>query len=167
MLMKQSYFTLLFILLIAGGVGAQVQTRFLEGLSLEESGIFGVPRLGTVQELPKIDLAKLMEEDDLQQSMAVPFRFGYAMDVNYSVSNSGRWYDKPEGRIWKLNLRSEGAYSINHIFDQLVLQVGGELYIYNGERTMLQGPLTAEITNKSHTYGTDLIQGDFITLELF
>jgi lysyl endopeptidase len=165
--MRQFYITLLFIFLIAGGVVAQVQTRFLEDLSLDESGIFGVPSLGTVQDLPKNDVAKLVEEDELQESMAVPFRFGYAMDVNYSVSNSGKWYDKPEGRVWKLNLRSEGAFSINLIFEQLVLPSGGELYIYNGERTMLYGPLNAEITNKSQTFSTDLIQGDFITLELF
>lgn len=88
--MRQFYITLLFIVLISGGVVAQVQTRFLEDLSLDDSGIFGAPPLGTVQDLPKIDLAKLVEEDELQESMAVPFRFGYAMDVNYSVSNSGK-----------------------------------------------------------------------------
>lgn len=123
--------------------------------------------LGTVTTLPRVDASTLMMEDAEQQLMAVPFRFGHAVDVNYTVGNSGRWYQKPEGRVWKLNIRSEGAYSINLIFDQLVLPMGAELYIYNETRTMVYGPLTSEITNETIKFGTDLIQGELITLELF
>lgn len=165
--MKTFYLFLLLAYLIPTGVEAQVQTR-LSGYSLlDNSGIFGVAPLESVHVLPKIDIVRLLEEDALEESAAVPFRFGYAVDVDLTSQNSGKWFEKPEGRVWKLNIKSEGAYSINLIFDQLQLPRGGELYIYNGDRTMIYGPLTPEVTNQSVSFGTDLIQGGLITLELF
>lgn len=97
----------------------------MEDLSLDESGIFGVPSLGTVQDLPKIDLAKLIEEDELQESMAVPFRFGYAVDVNYTVSNSGgsggdlggsREEDYASKRLHYLPLRGKKTHLVKQTY---------------------------------------------------
>ena len=67
-------------------------------------------------QLPSIDIEALILEDEIEQmDKSVPFRFGTPFEVNYNLDNSGQWIDTDLGRIWRLSITSEGAYSINLI----------------------------------------------------
>src|SRR5690606_7273057 len=123
---------------------------------------------GAMKQFPKVDVFSLQQEDSLQASMgSVPFRFGYALEANYTLQNDGTWFDISNGRVWKLDILSQGAYSMNFIFEDLFLPEGGELYLYNQDRTMVYGPISNKNSGDSDVFGTDLIQGDMISLELF
>jgi hypothetical protein len=63
--------------------------------------------------------------------MILPYRFGKAIDVNHTLVNSGTWFKIDSGRVWKLKIRTDGAYSISLIFSKLILSGQSELYIYN------------------------------------
>jgi hypothetical protein len=97
----------------------------------------------------------------------MPFRFGYAIDVNYTLENSGIWHENKEGRVWKLGVQSHGAYSLNFIFEDLLLPDGAEIYLYNNDRTMVYGPITGKEGGSSKEFGTDLIKGETVIIELF
>mgnify|MGYP003643260757 CR=1 FL=1 len=146
---------------------AQIQTQYAEQALLGERGYHNVAELGSIRQLPKIDVHRLLQEDSAVANLGVPFRFGYATEVNYDLSNSGSWYEITDGKVWKLRIKSPEAFSINLIFDDLVLPEGGEMYLYNEDRTMVYGPVTSQNYDGTGNFSTDLIQGDLITLELF
>jgi len=43
------------------------------------------------------------------------------------LENSGNWENFKQGKLWKLKIFSEGALSLNMIFDQFFLSEGAEL----------------------------------------
>lgn len=92
---------------------AQVRTQLAKVSIVPQSGMFGAPDIQTLIDIAPIDLSKVLAEDKLEEGANVPFRFGVGVDVNYTAENSGKWYDVPGGRVWKLKVRSPGAYSIN------------------------------------------------------
>jgi V8-like Glu-specific endopeptidase len=117
--------------------------------------------------LSKVEISQLLVEDDAEKELGLPFRFGKDIDVDLGLKNSGQWEDVKGGRIWKIKITSENAYSINLIFDNFRLSNEAELYIYNEDETMIIGPILSKNNNKSEVFATDLIQGQSIILELF
>lgn len=71
------------------------------------------------------------------------------------------------GKLWKLEIFSENALSINLIFDDFYLATSAKLIIYNKEKSMVMGPITSEVNNEYKSFATDIIKGQSIVLELF
>lgn len=118
--------------------------------------------------MPLIDVEALLAEDEEEIKLGLPFRFGYSMKVNLNLQNSGNWTELNDGRrIWTLNIVSKGAYSINLAYDEFYIPEGGELYIYNIDKTVLQGPISSEHNTLNKKFATDLIQGESIILEYY
>jgi len=114
--------------------------------------------------LPAVDHAALLAED-AQESKDVPLRFGYPHDVNYNLNNSGTWEDTKDGRVWRLRIESRGAYSLNLVFDQFDLPVGGQLFVYNDNHQYMIGSFTEANENPDGRFATQPVPGDAITLE--
>lgn len=162
--MKQLFATTL-LLLIYSTLFAQIQTRINSGQ--EEQFKSKSNSLPPVVRLPQIDIEALKKEDEVGNSNGLPPRFGKDIDVNYSLDNSGVWENAIGGRIWKLEIFSENAFSINLIIENFELSEGSELYFYNRDRSMVVGPITYEANNPRKKIATDLIRGESIILELF
>ena len=109
-----------------------------------------------------LDVAALMAEDDLEsaQGSPPPLRFGYAFAVSLGLDSAGTWTELPNGdRLWRLRIVAPGAYSINLLYDDFWLPVGGRLFIYNEDRHMVLGAFTAA-NNKDHgKFSTGLVRG--------
>jgi hypothetical protein len=116
------------------------------------------------QSLPSVDHATLLAEDE-QESKDVPLRFGYPHEVNFNLNNSGTWEDTKDGRVWRLRIESRGAYSINLVFDQFDVPVGGQLFVYNDRHAYVIGAFTQENENPDGRFATQPVPGDAITLE--
>ncbi len=118
--------------------------------------------------MPTVDVQALIAEDLAEQSKDLPYRFGAPFDVNYSLENSGTWENLDDGgRLWRLNIYSAGAYSINLIYSEYKLPEGAQLFVYNREHDMVIGAFTSR-NNKDHgKMATGLVKGDFITLEYY
>jgi hypothetical protein len=162
---------IIIILLILVGVVnsyAQVNTKtFEKNKAFENYPKFKISlKKSPVLKMPKFDIALMLEEDDAVSGMDVPFRFGKGFDVNYTLKD-GHWENANNGRVWSLLFQSEGAYSINFIFSELLLPEGGELYMYNTDGTMVYGPVTSKQNLKKGTFLTDLVQGDAVTIHIF
>lgn len=99
-----------------------------------------------------VDLEALLAEDEaeMEQDESVPYRFGYAFEVDLGLDNGGTWTELPNGdRIWRLRIVSPGAYSINLIYDDFWLPEGAKFFIYNVDRSTVIGAFTAA-NNKEH-----------------
>lgn len=115
--MKQLFATTL-LLLIYSTLFAQIQTRINSGQ--EEQFKSKSNSLPPVVRLPQIDIEALKKEDEVGNSNGLPPRFGKDIDVNYSLDNSGVWENAIGGRIWKLEIFSENAFSINLIIEKVL-----------------------------------------------
>ncbi len=118
-----------------------------------------------VIQMPKINTDSIIQNDTTNTSL---FRFGYAIDVDFGIDNSGTWDTLPSGdKIWRLKISSDGAYSINLIYDDFRMPEGSQFFVYNKDRNMILGAFSS-LNNKSHNkFSTDLVKGDVITLEYY
>lgn len=115
-------------------------------------------------DMPLVDVESYKREDELTKGEAKPFRFGVEIPVAISLKN-GIWQTLANGdRIWNVSIVSPNAQSINLIFKKYKLPTGGKLFVYNKEKQVL-GAFTDVNNSADGIFATDLIQGDFITIE--
>jgi hypothetical protein len=161
------YLIILILVLIVLNLSAQVLTQKVNSKSIEESiKLVGKSAIDVVT-MPVFDVNKLLAEDEINKGLDLPYRFGYAFMVDFDMQNSGTWSEVENGRIWSLKIVSKGAYSINLAYNKFYLPKNSRLYIYNEEKSVLQGPFTSENNTKDGTFSSDLIQGSAIILEYF
>ena len=91
--------------------------------------------------------------------------FGKLLPCDISFMEESTATDINGGRIYTLQLSSEGAYSIGIRTDGLAIADGSELYLYNNSKDDILGALTHD--NQDATSLTRQIQGDTINIELF
>lgn len=167
--MKRIYLFLVCTIFSALQSYAQVETRYYQEDDIE-SVIPDFLRLKmntTVKKLPTFDLEKMRKEDAEMEGMDVPYRFGKGFDVSYTLSD-GLWHDVDEGRVWTMTFESEGALSLNYIFENMYLPDGACLFIMNQDKTIVYGPVTSEVlAPKESTFLTDIIPGSNSTIFLF
>ena len=72
--------------------------------------------------LPAIDVAKLEEEDMIDQQNEIPPRFGFPHKVKVNLLSHGTWIDLENGdRIWCMEIDCPSAKSINLLYDKFWL----------------------------------------------
>ncbi|NJO87803.1 MAG: hypothetical protein HC831_01735 [Chloroflexia bacterium] len=120
-----------------------------------------------VTKLKGIDIVNILKEDSIDRVKGLPKRFGKSNNVNLDIDKNGIWTSDELGRVWELSIHSKGAHSLNLIFDKFKLPTGASLIIYNEDTSFILGPITHEANNKYNRYSTDLIKGDFATIQLF
>lgn len=119
--------------------------------------------------LPQVDLTRTLQEDAINDvTKNAPWRFGYTHNTNLNLNNSGVWETLPNGdKVWRLQINSRNAISMNVILDNFQLAPGAVLHMYDVNRTELQGAYTSANNNDAKTLGTMPIQAESIILELY
>lgn len=119
---------------------------------------------------PGKSIAAALIEDEIERKNGLPPRFGLKIETDLNMENSGTWEDLADGsRLWRLQIKSPGAKSINLIYDAFHLPPGGRFHIYNSKRSHVIGAFT-ELNNKGTLespgeFATGLVYGDEIILE--
>lgn len=154
------------ILFLTFDVSAQLVDK---GAPISWNGKISPKKKDNVIKMPQFDLQAVLREDAVNdKDKTKPWRFGYNHEVNFGTENSGEWIDlKNGGKIWLLNIYSPGAKTINVIFDQFYIPEGAYLQMYNRDRKHLVGAYTHILNNEAQILGTELVQGDYITLEYY
>ena len=118
-----------------------------------------------------VDARALIEEDEKlrAEDAQIPFRFGYAIDVDIDIKKVGIKTTLVDGgNLWQLKIHCPDAYSINLIYSNFRLAKGSKFFIYNKDRTMILGAFTPEVSNNPYNeFATDLVQGNTIVLEYY
>jgi PKD repeat protein len=119
--------------------------------------------------MQKVDIDRLKAEDAINDlNKEVPWRFGENMQVNYDMHNSGVWDVLEHGdKVWRLGIKSAGAFSINLTFDNYHLPPGASLFIYNLDKSDLIGAFTDFNNQESRVFATTLVKGDQIVIEYY
>lgn len=119
--------------------------------------------------MPKVNVDSLLVVDAMDKDTEKPFRFGYAIDVDMDLKDSGTWDILEDGsKIWRLKIYSEEAYSINLIFDKFWLPKESEFFVYNEDKRIVLGAFTDDVSNNEYNkFATDVIQGNTVVLEYY
>ncbi len=159
---------LLVLMLDSVTVSAQVRSRrFGQAQELKSYGVVGAKsQLTPTLSLPAVDAAPLLAQDELDSKKDVPFRFGVKQNVSVNVMDAASKSEQDGYRIYEYQIKSAGAFSLNLIFDSFQLKPGSKLFLYNGDRTMIMGPITDAQNSSSGQFWTDLLEGAAMTIEL-
>ncbi|MBT5956908.1 MAG: hypothetical protein HOG97_09150 [Candidatus Marinimicrobia bacterium] len=118
-------------------------------------------------DLPTIDHQSFLTRDANSVSKDEPYSFGESQSVNFNMADHGEWTETVDGKIWKLTLRSMGAYSLNLIYNIYNIPPGAELYLFDENRSTILGAFT-DFNHKPHGgFSTAPTAGDVVTLEYF
>ncbi len=122
-----------------------------------------------VEKMPKVDVENLIKEDLVMDTIKdIPWRFGKNIDVNINPENAGRWDYLDNGdKIWRVDIYSANAFTINLTFDQYLLPPGAELYVYNQDRSDVIGAFTDYNNQEDGYFATTLVRGDYVTIEYY
>ena len=119
--------------------------------------------------LASFDVKKLMDEDKVNdKDKSKPWRFGNEIYVDHSANDVGEWTTLPNGdRIWRMTYKSEGAHTLNFMFDIFWIPEGATLYVYNNEKNDLIRPFTHHNNNPEEVLGTWFVKGDQAWIEYY
>ena len=116
--------------------------------------------------MPELDVDALLEEDK-NSPPGTPYRYGYSFEVDYSMDNSGTWTELEEGKLWRLAIKSEDAYSISLYYDAFFLPEGAYLFAYNRSNSTIYGAYTKENNDESGLFSTAQVEGDECIIEYY
>lgn len=115
--------------------------------------------------LPATDIQKELAKD--AKAGVGPLRFAVPHPVQVSPVTHGTWEQVPDGRIWRLRLRSDGSTDLNLGFSTFWLPQGATLHLVSESEAYYQGPYTAG-DNKDHgQLWTPVVPGSSMVVELF
>ncbi len=111
---------------------------------------------------------ELYGDGENEDKLNLPHRFAKLIPVNYNPENSGTWEDLGNGgRVWRLAVYAENAEALFLYYDDFFLPKGYKMFLYDGVNNQLKGAFTSENNNKSGLFATELISGDYLTIELY
>ena len=117
--------------------------------------------------MPNFDIDQLLIEDQNYRS-GKPFRYGNIFEVEYNLNNSGTWEILDDGsKLWRLEIKSEGAYAIGIEYDYFHLPVNSEFYVYSSNKENIYGAYSHHNNQIDYLFATPLVKGDVITLEYY
>ena len=132
---------------------------------------WSLDNLNTVEphRLKSFNVKKLIDEDIINdKDKSKPWRFGYDIYVDHNANDVGEWTTLPNGdRIWRMTYKSEGAYTLNFMFDSFRIPEGAILFVYNNDRDDLIRPFTHHNNNDEDILGTWLVNGDQAWIEYY
>lgn len=125
----------------------------------------GVP----VVEMPSVD-NEILKSQVAEKINSGPklksFQFAHPFEVFLTPENSGEWLPADDGtRVWRLKIRSEGAYSLNLIFEKFKLPEGARLFLFNEKENYTLGAFTSFNNKISGFFAVSPVAGDEITVQ--
>lgn len=119
--------------------------------------------------MPSFNVQQMIDEDKLNENQInKPLRFAKVFELNVDIKKIGLEENIiASGTIYRLKIKSIGAYSLNFIFSQFELPPGAELYIYNTEKNQVVGALTEFNNNDAKVVPVQPVKGDEATIEYY
>jgi len=95
----------------------------------------------SVFEMPAVDTDALLKEDLLNESnFRSSYRFAHTFDTDIDLRRDFAAETLPDGvKVWRTNIVSKGAYSINLLLKNFDLPEGGRLFVYSADGRQVLG----------------------------
>ena len=100
-------------------------------------------------EMPSFDVAEELRLSE-NEAQFKSLYFAHKFFVHLRPDNSGIRFTNTDGtNVWRVGIRSRGAYSINILFSKFHLAKGAKVFVYNADQTQILGSYTDE-NNTEH-----------------
>ncbi len=116
-------------------------------------------------EMEPVDNNELLINEKSDPKNLKTFCFAKSFNVDISPDFTGVWEVRGEMKIWRLALRSKSAWSINLIFDKMIIPQGASLFIYTPDHSKILGAFTSNSEQSSGYFSTYPIAGDEMVVE--
>ncbi len=119
---------------------------------------------------PPPDLTKFIAED--AKSVGGPYRYGVevatpGLSLRGGKASHGVLENLPDGRkVWRMELVSPGALSLDLAFAKLWLPAGAELFITSRDGKVTRGPIRAADVQADGRYYSAYVPGDSAIIEV-
>lgn len=118
--------------------------------------------------MPAHDFAEDIAAAQTFEKMGNYPRFARSFDVNLSMLNAGTWTELENGdRVWRLNLKSNGALATSLFYDNFFIPEGATLHVYSPDRKHIQGSYTHPDNQGNELFSTEFIKGAESIVEYF
>lgn len=118
-------------------------------------------------EMPRFDLNRFLQQKPFDDKMLKPLIFAKPFELALEPSRDGSWITLPDGsRLWRLALKSEGALSLNLIFNSFRLKPGVSVFVYNRDRSDILGAFDHRNNRPSGTLALSPVRGDELIIEM-
>ena len=107
----------------------------------------------------------LQLKDAQSKNQNKKYTFAKSFDVDISPQNSGVWDEADGMKIWRVGIKSQGAYSLNILFDRAILPTGASIFIYSADRQIIRGAFNANNEQSSGMLPIYPLPGDEIIVE--
>ena len=118
-----------------------------------------------VIDMEPVDNTQLITEEHQDINNLKKYHFAKSFLVDISPEQSGTWITEGDMKIWRVGLRSRGAWSLNLIFDKMILPQGASLFIYNLDHSKVLGAFTSGSEQSSGHFATYPLAGDELIVE--
>ena len=148
----------LFAQISYGGVPLPYDRNSLRSVSL--SGDFFI-------DMPDFDVESMLIEDSINKANHLrAIRFAKKFEVNMTPENSGTHFKTETGmNVWRVGIRSEGAYSLNVLFSEFHIPEGAQLFLYNSNQTKILGAFTHKNNTEHRIFPVSPVAGDELIIE--
>jgi len=117
--------------------------------------------------LPGFDKSKMIKEDENERLKGNKrHRFAKKIPVAFNPYSSGVWDITDEGKVWRLGLKSEDAYSLYIVFEKFKLNPGVKLFVYNEDASEFAGAFTSENNSDNNVFAIAPIPGEVLIVEM-
>lgn len=108
------------------------------------------------------------EDAVTDQYKDVAWRFGVPIETDIDLNSAGHWEVLENGdRLWRLEIVSQGALSLNLNYDRFFLPPGAKFFVYNPSKEIVLGAFTEKNNREDKLFATSLTKGDRVILEYF
>lgn len=145
--------------------GEPVPYGYIPGTITKAKAISG-SKPGNIIDMPAFNADSAIAISKLPGNKIGGRTFAHKFFVNYTPENSGEtFYFNDSIKIWRLIIRSKGAYSINVQFGQFHIPDGAKLFLYNEDRSQILGSFTNQNKPDGGEFSISPVTGDKITIE--
>lgn len=120
-----------------------------------------------VFEMPVFDLDSVMQEDQLNEgNMQRSYRFAHKFFTKIEKRKNVALTVLPDGtKVWQINIRSKGAYSINVLLTDFELPPGGKLFVYSEDHAHVIGSFDYRNNSPEKILPIQPVAGESIIIE--
>ncbi len=121
-----------------------------------------------VIEMPAFDVSRYISDMEPDNNNGLkPLVFAKPFSVSIDPLKDGIWEELADGRrVWRVSIRSAGAYSLNIIFSRFTLAEGASVFLYSPSLNQVLGAFDYRNNQLRGTLAVSPVEGDRIIVEM-
>lgn len=120
-----------------------------------------------VKSLPSPDVDELMYEDEQNASLYKNQRCGVAVQFKEDFFENATHTEMSDYDLYTLQINIPYAQAIGLSSDKFHLPEGGELYLYNPDRSKILGAYTSDNNSEDGIFSTEYVYGEDMIIEYY